>query len=193
MGDTVVRNARFALAALLLTTWLPVDAADLVTTPTQYLILKPPKPVVIDGKLDEWDLARSPYTITASGKDPLNDVHSNDATNPVKGDDDLSGRAALAWDEQYLYVAGEMIDDHLVGVKPAKLAAIRVLNAEGGVVIEQPLGTDVPPGKTLVELREFKAGSIPKPGSYTVEVTASVGGEVSAVASAPLRMAEPQP
>ena len=76
---------------------------------------------------------------------------------------------------------------------PAKLEAIRVLNADGGVVAEQPIGTEVPPGKTLVELREFQAGSVAKPGSYTVELTASVGGKAAAVATAPLRMVEPQP
>jgi len=91
---------------------------ELIDTPKQYLITKPAKPVVIDGKLGEWDLDSSPYTITAAGKDPMNRVFSNEPTNPVKGDEDLRGRAALAWDEQYLYVAGRMIDDHLRGVKP---------------------------------------------------------------------------
>lgn len=362
-------HARFTLALLLLTTWRPAGGAELTATPPQQLIRKPPKPVVVDGKLDEWDLARSPYTITASGKDPRNDIHSNDAANPVQGDDDLSGRAALAWDEQYLYVAGQMVDDHLLGVKPdsfgnqgppgwgcdslmvsiasfrqpmktnspfsptpclalryaptgpnprgtlvpggaavldkrdlywvltehsqwavtetpkgynveaaipwkdlefvarpgerlfiaflaadvdpnealnqvgwgfkgepkdhpvfrladrddvlgdvavsadqtptnvsfavraaldavtgpAQLAAVRVLNAEGRVVVEQSIGAEVPAGQTLVEVREFLPGSVAKPGSYTVELLASVGGKVSAVATSPLRMVEPQP
>ena len=92
-------------------------AAELIEMPKQYLILKPRKPILIDAKLSEWDLAASPYVITASAKDPLNCVYSNDPTNPVKGDGDLSGRAALAWDEGYLYVAGQMRDDHLRGVK----------------------------------------------------------------------------
>ena len=93
-------------------------AADISNTATQYLILKPKKPIVIDGKLGEWDMASTPYTISADGKNPMNDVHQNEPSNPVKGDSDLSGRAALAWDEQYLYIAGQMVDDHLLGVKP---------------------------------------------------------------------------
>jgi len=107
---------------LLLTTLVlytgALQAADIRKTPTQYLILKPSRPITIDGKLDEWDMANTPYKISATSKDPLNDIHSNDPTNSVKGDDDFSGRAALAWDETYLYVAGEMVDDHLLGVKP---------------------------------------------------------------------------
>ncbi len=364
-----VVKARLVLFALLLATYTPADGADVVATSPQRLVLKPPKPVVVDGRLDEWAMDGTPYTITASGKDPLNDIHSNDATNPVKGDADFSGRAALAWDEQYLYVAGEMTDDHLLGVRPdsfgnqgppgwgcdslmvtvasfrqpmktnspfsptpclglryapmganprgtlvpggaavldkrdfywvltehskwavaetpqgynveaaipwqdlnfvarpgerlfiaflgadvdpdealnqvgwaykgdakdhpvfrladrddvlgdvtvsadrtptdqpfsvratldaltgpAKLEAVRVLDAERGLVVEQSIGAEVPAGKTLVELREFKAGAVPKPGNYTVELTAGVGGKPGVVASAPLRMVEPQP
>jgi hypothetical protein len=86
--------------------------------PKQYLILRPKKAVTIDGSLAEWDMAATPFTISGDGKNPLNRVYSNEPTNPVKGDADLSGRAALAWDEQHLYVAGEMVDDHLLGIKP---------------------------------------------------------------------------
>lgn len=96
-------------------------AGELVKSPTQYLILKPKKPITVDGKLDEWDMAKTPYVISANGKNPLNDIHQNEPTNPVKGDADFSGRAVLAWDESYLYVAGEMTDDQLQGVKPDSL------------------------------------------------------------------------
>jgi len=93
-------------------------AGEVTKTPPQYLILRPAKPVVIDGKLNEWDMAATPYIITVDKKGPLTKVFQNNPENPVKGDADLSGRAALAWDEQYLYVAGEMTDDNLLGVKP---------------------------------------------------------------------------
>ncbi len=362
-------KARAILFVLLFTVWKPACGADVVATPAQHLLLKPPKPVVFDGKLDEWEMARAGYTITAGGKDPLNDVHSNDPTNPVKGDEDFSGRAALAWDEQYLYVAGEMTDDHLMGVKPdslgnqgppgwgcdslmvslasfrqpmrtnspfsptpflalryaptganprgtlvlggaavldkrdlywvltenskwavaetpkgynveaavpwkdlnfvarpgerlfiallgadidpgealnqvgwaykgetkqhplfrladrqdvladvtvsvdqtptnrpfavratldavqspAKVEAVRVLTDEGGLVAEQRLGAEIPAGKTLVELIQFQAGTVPNPGTYTVELTASVGGKTGVVARAPLHVTEPKP
>ena len=38
---------------------MPACGAELVATSPQHLILKPPKPVVIDGKLDEWEMART--------------------------------------------------------------------------------------------------------------------------------------
>ena len=86
--------------------------------PKQYLIPKREGPIRIDGRLDEWDMGESPYDITPEVQDALHSVHSNDATNPVKGTSDLSGKAALAWDAENLYVAGRMVDDHLRGVKP---------------------------------------------------------------------------
>lgn len=92
--------------------------ADVTKTPLQYLILPPVQPVVVDGKLGEWDLSNTPYTISASGKNPMNKVWSNDPGNPVRGDRDLSGKAALAWDPTWLYIAGQMVDDHLLGVRP---------------------------------------------------------------------------
>jgi len=104
--------------ALLSLCLVATNAADLVKTPKQYLLLKPAKPIVIDGKLDEWDLAASPYIISPTSKSPLSSVLPNDPANPPKGDADLSGRAALAWDESCLYVAGQMVDDHLMGVRP---------------------------------------------------------------------------
>ncbi|MHB9130040.1 MAG: sugar-binding protein [Armatimonadota bacterium] len=103
----------FVLLLLCAAVW----AIELTTTPTQYLILKPKNPIAIDGKLDDWDMAHTPYTISANGKNPMNGVFVGYGF-PVKSDEDFSGRAALAWDENYLYVAGEMVDDHLVGVKP---------------------------------------------------------------------------
>lgn len=103
------------LAALTaaIATW----ALDIAPTPAQYLLSHPKTPIVIDGKLNEWDMAHSPYTISADGKNPRNEAFVGYDT-PVKGDADCSGRAALAWDEKYLYVAGEITDDHLVGIKP---------------------------------------------------------------------------
>jgi len=96
--------------------WL--GAAEIVDTPPQHVIGRPDKPITVDGQLHEWNMDDTPYVISPSGKEPMTSVHSNDETNPLKGNSDLSGKAALAWDEQYLYVAGQMIDDHLRGVKP---------------------------------------------------------------------------
>lgn len=115
-----MRTRAFLVVIVILAAGLAA-ADEVVQTPTQHLILKPKKPIVIDGKLDEWNMAASPYVISVTGKNPMSSMHSNEPTNPVKGDSDLSGRAALAWDEKYLYVAGEMVDDHLMGVKPGSL------------------------------------------------------------------------
>ncbi len=93
-------------------------AAELAPTPKQYLILKPQAPVVIDGRLNEWDMARTPYVITGTGAEPMSRVVSDDYVNPWAEEADLSGRVAVAWDETYLYVAAQMVDDHLIGVKP---------------------------------------------------------------------------
>lgn len=95
--------------------------ASLTDTPPQYLIPKPPKPVVVDGQLDEWNMAASPYVISPTSKDPLSSIHANEPTNQPKGEADISGKAALAWDDEYLYVAGQMVDDHLMGIKPDSL------------------------------------------------------------------------
>ncbi|MHB9023932.1 MAG: sugar-binding protein [Armatimonadota bacterium] len=96
---------------------LTIFAAQMGKSPTQYLIVKPKTPIVIDGKLNEWDMARTPYTISAKNNTPDSKMYL-DPANPVKDDADFSGRAALAWDEQYLYVAGQMLDDHLCGARP---------------------------------------------------------------------------
>ncbi len=106
--------------ALLITTLLAggLASAETVKTPTQYLVTRPAKPIVVDGQLGEWDLGNTPYTISGSGDNPMNRVWSNDPDNPVKSNADLSGKAALAWDDTWLYIAAQMVDDHLLGVKP---------------------------------------------------------------------------
>lgn len=96
-------------------------AAEVTKTPTEYLIPRPAKPMVMDGRLDEWDMAHTPYVISIFQNNPMSQSYSNDPDDPVKSDADFSGRAALAWDDTYLYIAGEMVDDHLDGVKPDSL------------------------------------------------------------------------
>ena len=94
-----------------------MGASDLVEIPKQYLIHRPSKAVVVDGKLDEWDTSGF-KVISALAENPLIMTTSGDHTNPVASDADFSGLAGLAWDEDYLYVAGRMKDDHLMGVRP---------------------------------------------------------------------------
>ncbi len=93
-------------------------AAELAKTPTQYLIFKPQAPIVIDAKLNDWDMAQTPYVLTGSGEEPMSAVVTDDYVHPWEDEADLSGRVAVAWDDTYFYVAAQMVDDQLIGVKP---------------------------------------------------------------------------
>ncbi|MHB9023923.1 MAG: sugar-binding protein [Armatimonadota bacterium] len=110
-------NRYLIFCTMLLIAVQPV-MAELSKTPAQYLLLKPKKPIVIDGKLTEWDMARTPYTINGTDNDPLHAFRGIDQYNPLKGDADLSGRVAVAWDETALYLALQVVDDHLLGIDP---------------------------------------------------------------------------
>ena len=94
-------------------------AGPVAKTPAQYAIPRPKTPIVIDGKLGEWDMAHTPHVLSGKGKDPLSKVVTDDPTHPLAGDADFSARVALAWDETYLYVAAAVADDHLRGIRPA--------------------------------------------------------------------------
>ncbi|MHB9131802.1 MAG: sugar-binding protein [Armatimonadota bacterium] len=109
---------RFIYLLSLLLVVAGISSAVLVKTPEQFLILKPTKPIVIDGKLGEWDMAHTPCVITPDISKPKSVVYVNDAAHPVKGDADISGRVAFAWDETYFYIAADITDDHLDGIKP---------------------------------------------------------------------------
>jgi hypothetical protein len=57
----------------------------------------------IDAVLDDWEeLDRYPITAVVYGRDEYD------------GEDDISGRAMLGWDEDFLYVAVRVIDDEYV-------------------------------------------------------------------------------
>ena len=110
---------RFAVSLILcLAAVAAAHAVELTPTPTQYLISKPVHPIVIDGKLDEWDMAHTPFVLSGSGKNAMSKLVSDDYVHPWKSDDEFSGRVAVAWDETYFYVAAQMVDDSLMGVKP---------------------------------------------------------------------------
>jgi len=95
---------------------VPLAAAEVTKTPTQFMIPRVDTPVAIDGQLDDWDM-NTPYVISVGGNRPQKYLAVT-VQNPVKGDADFSGQAALAWDAKHLYVAGRMRDDHLLGVRP---------------------------------------------------------------------------
>ncbi len=109
------------LIALLSVVATLASAAELVPTPTQYLIMKVKKPVRVDGRLDEWDMAKAQAVINP--EDDRNPLIRHFVTPPdlIKGPQDISGRVAVAWDETYLYFAAEVTDDHLLGIRPDSL------------------------------------------------------------------------
>ncbi len=92
--------------------------AEMVPTPPQHLILRSKTPIVVDGQLNEWDMAATPIVINpADTANPLI-KHYVDPSCPIGGPTDISGRVAVAWDDTYFYVAGQITDDHLLGCKP---------------------------------------------------------------------------
>ena len=63
--------------------------------PAQYM----DNPPEIDGELDDWDFDRYPIESVVYGGNNWNGI------------EDLSGRAMLGWDDDYLYVAVRVLDD----------------------------------------------------------------------------------
>ena len=77
-------------------------------TPRVQLVcpLKPDPPPVIDGDNREWE--RVPSSIQVTERNVTWGKHN------WKGDDDLSGTISLAYDQNYLYLLVEVIDDKVV-------------------------------------------------------------------------------
>jgi len=111
------RSVLLALAIAVLAA--PLAAGEVVKTPQQYLIPKASAPKQIDGKLDDWNM-KTPFVISATGDHPHKTTFIG-VDNPLKGAADLSGQIALAWDEKFFYLAGQIRDDHLLGVRPNSL------------------------------------------------------------------------
>jgi len=105
------------LLTVMLAVPLAAEAAEVVDSPKEYLIPRVER-IVIDGKLADWAATVPQYAISPESKDAMISRHIGDPTNPPKGDADVSGKVALAWDEKHLYVAASMVDDHLMGIKP---------------------------------------------------------------------------
>lgn len=77
--------------------------------PLRWVVPARRQPVRVDGELTEWDLSRHP--IIADKTTMRNLGWQSPAP---EGDADLSMRAALAWDEENLYVVARVRDDQLV-------------------------------------------------------------------------------
>ncbi|MBN1257584.1 MAG: metallophosphoesterase [Planctomycetes bacterium] len=68
--------------------------------------------VVVDGKLDDWTAL--PYTLEGPWQITPKQLYPEEATKPYLGWNDLLGRFGTAFDDEYLYIAVEAIDDHLL-------------------------------------------------------------------------------
>ncbi len=95
-----------------------LHAAELIPTPQEYLL--PYGHWKLDAAFSEWPKAGEPYVLDPSlaDKDARIQPLPGDATKPIRGPEDISAKAWLAWDEKYLYIAGEVTDDNLVGIAP---------------------------------------------------------------------------
>ena len=67
-------------------------------------VAKARKPFIIDGKLDDW-------TEIKPLMDETSEIKVNMSPDAFKSKDDLSARCYLGWDENFLYVALDVIDD----------------------------------------------------------------------------------
>ncbi|NUQ64119.1 MAG: hypothetical protein HUU20_16720 [Pirellulales bacterium] len=65
---------------------------------------RPDPPPAIDGRLDEWKAV--PNRLDLSGKE-----HATYSPQRWRSPDDLSARVWLAWREEYLYLAADVVDD----------------------------------------------------------------------------------
>lgn len=68
--------------------------------------LKPDPPPSIDGQLNEWYAHPAPIEVTGA--------HIVWGKPKWQNEPDLSGTMWLYWDENYLYVAADVVDDHFI-------------------------------------------------------------------------------
>lgn len=108
------------LAALILALLLlgAGQAAELSPTVQQYLL--PYAQWKLDAAFSQWPKPGEAIVIdpALAAQDPRIQPLPGDATKPIRGSQDLSAKAWLAWDEKYLYIAAQVTDDELVGIKP---------------------------------------------------------------------------
>lgn len=95
-----------------------VLAAELVPVPQEYLL--PYAQWKLDAAFTEWPKAGEPFVMdpALAAQDPRIQPLPGDATKPIRGTQDLSAKAWLAWDEDYLYIAAQVTDDALIGIAP---------------------------------------------------------------------------
>ncbi|WP_052432058.1 carbohydrate-binding family 9-like protein [Flammeovirga pacifica] len=76
--------------------------AQVLPTPESYLCYQANQPIEIDGALDEADWAKAEWT------ELFLDIEGDQMTKPK-----FDTKVKMLWDDQYLYIAAEMIEPHL--------------------------------------------------------------------------------
>ena len=91
-----------------------VTKLDLRVDPFVYSVLKTPTPITIDGNIDgpEWEGAQ------AMGVDQRRQLAAG-GTTVWRGLEDLSGTAKWKWDDTYIYLAANVVDDTRVNQRVA--------------------------------------------------------------------------
>lgn len=74
----------------------------LFTPPKNYVVYKTPKPIVIDGDINDEDWLKAEWT------DEFRDIEGS-----LKPDPYLPTRAKMLWDDEYFYFAAELKDPHV--------------------------------------------------------------------------------
>ena len=74
----------------------------------EFIGVRAPKNMKIDGRLDEWENAK-PYGVTIDRLDYLVAGNASEWLGPQ----DITGTFYVMYDDEYLYVAAEIIDDEL--------------------------------------------------------------------------------
>jgi len=128
------------VAALLALMMISIPVLSLAERPT--MTAYKANGVVIDGKLDEWNL-ESPAVVDA----PEQIIRDG---NMWQGPDDCSVKFYLAWDEEYLYIAADVTED-------SPLGAIEMLPIDGEDNLKLYISTDpaADPERTTYGTNDF--------------------------------------
>lgn len=114
------RTAWMPLAAALcagLPGTVPAVSLEFSDLPREYAIPKTEMAPDIDGRLDDWDPQTALVLDIAPETQPP-EQHFVTVHHPFRGAQDLSARVMLTWDDEHLYAAARVRDDHLRGMAP---------------------------------------------------------------------------
>ena len=124
--------------------------------------LKPDPPPVIDGDNREWELV--PNAMTVQDKNVTWGRHN------YKGDEDLSGTINLCYDQNYLYLLAEVVDDKLI-VEDGKIFITDHIELSFVPMFDASLNGVV--DKTKLYVLGFSPGNFENTGDPLLDIEAS--------------------